>query len=133
MRQCRCKQGDQGPIGPTGPSYSISSFSFETGALSNNKTFVIFASAATSGTLTFWGSITFRAASVALLTITPKVNAVATTFVSTQLNAALTTNYLAVPVAGQVAIVAGQSFSMTITSAVGDADVAESCILYSIQ
>ena len=151
MCQCQGRKGDQGPqgvtgangatgnTGATGPAFSLSFFEFTPAAYAGSAiTETVIASAAATGTLFFWGSVTLseESANVTIATITPNVNATPISTVSqSNIPAGNGAVYYAdVPIQGSAAIVLGQAFTieMALNSYVHTTEVVNGSVLWYI-
>ena len=135
----RGRQGIQGETGPTGPAGATGTSGniFTTEALSpqasvTNVTIPILTIALTSGTITYFGQVSFDASALNLTTITPLINSASQgSFISKATTPLGQSN--SIPVSGSGAISAGQSFAIgVVASGGGNISITSGSISYSI-
>lgn len=135
MYTFRGKQGIQGATGATGSAnFALTSVLIPAEGGVTAKTFTIFSSASKTGTLMFWGQISFEATALNTTTIKPTVNSSGINECISKATTQAINQFNSMPIHGVASIVAGQSFTIDVTVAGGgDIDINTGSLTYVIQ
>ncbi len=135
MYTFRGKQGIQGVTGATGAAGSaLTSVLISAQGGVTAKTYSIFSSAAKTGTIMFWGQISFVTSALNTTTIKASINSSGINECISKATTQAISQFNSIPIHGVASIVAGQPFTIDVTVAGGgDIDIQTGSLTYVIQ